>query len=353
MKYLVYITTNLKTSQVYLGIHPTENPEIFDGYLGSGVYINQASTFKYPKTPFQFAVKKYGADSFRRYTVFTCDTLKEALEKKSLFNKDFYKQSHVYNTLETFTVRKLYQFTEDGKLVKTWEDDYFITDFYGYPIERFQWAAGNKLQFLGYYWSYTPEINLSEFTKMKGNFKVYYLYDLQGKLVKECYCLEDLYYWGNITSEDNVEEAIKFQIPIRDYYVSNKLMDVFAPRAKSTYSKRLYYVYTKDNVFKGVYKGKEVLRVLDTYSWKNIRKAIEINKGWYKDFFISFEEINQVPEKTFKSQIDVYDHFGNFIESIDSLKEVREKYNLTSSKLKNIQLGEKYIDKWIFKYHSK
>lgn len=353
MKYLVFITTNLKTNQVYLGIHPTKDPKIFDGYLGSGVYVNQASTFKYPKTPFQAAVKKFGADSFKRYTLYTCDSLEDALLKKSLFNKDFYKQSHVYNTIETSTkINKLYQFDDSGKLVKTWDYDYFITDFYGYPVERFQWAAGNKLQFLGYYWSYTPVINPKEFTNLKGNFKVYYLYDLEGKLIKECYCKEDLEYWGKISSDDNVEDAIKYQTPIRDYYVSNRLMDVFVPKAKTTYSKRLYYVY-KDTVFKGTYKGKEILRVLDTYSWKNIRKAMEINKGWYKDFYISFDKVDKVPDKAFKIQIDVYDKFGNFIESLDTLKEVREKYNLTSAKLKNIQLGEKYIDNWIFKYHSK
>lgn len=338
---------------MYLGIHLTNDPEIFDGYLGSGVYVNQASTFKYPKTPFQCAVKKYGADSFRRYTLYVCDSLEEALAKKYLFGTDFFKQSHIYNTVEVpaTKIHKLYQFNESGELVKTWECDQLITDFYGYPYERFQWAAGNKLQFLGYYWSYSSEINPSEYTRLKGNFKVYYLYNLQGKLLRECYCKDDLEYWGGIHSE--IEDIIKFQIPINDYYLSNKLMDVFVPRAKSTYSKRTYYVYTKDNGFKGVYRGKEILRVLDTYSWKNIKKAIEINKGWYKDFYISFAKVDKVPEKVFKMQIDVYDHFGNFIESLNSIKEVREKYKLTSAQLKNIQLGDKYISNWIFKYHSK
>lgn len=351
MKYLVFITTNLKTSQVFVGIHPTENPDIFDGYLGSGVYVNQPSTFKYPKTPFQYAVKKYGADSFRRYTLFVCDSLEDAFSH--LFSPEFTRQSHVYNTIELLSDQfpKLYQFDLNGKLVKTWDNAYFITDFYGYPVERFSWAVGNKIQFLEYYWSYQPQIDIKEYTTQKGNFKVFYLYNKDGKLLRECYCSEDLEYWGNIT--EDVTDNIKYQTPIGDYYVSNKLMDIFTPRAKTTYSKRLYYVYTKDGNLKGTYKGKEVLRAVDNYSWKNIRKAIEVNKGWIKDYYLSFEEIDKVPDKVFKSQIDVYDKFGNFIESIESLKEVKEKYGLTSSKLKNIQLGEKYIDKWIFKYHSK
>jgi hypothetical protein len=40
MKYIVFITTNLKTNQIYVGLHPTKNPEVFDGYLGNGIYID-------------------------------------------------------------------------------------------------------------------------------------------------------------------------------------------------------------------------------------------------------------------------------------------------------------------------
>lgn len=44
MKYIVYLTKNLKskingTNKIYIGVHKTENPEIFDGYIGCGVYI--------------------------------------------------------------------------------------------------------------------------------------------------------------------------------------------------------------------------------------------------------------------------------------------------------------------------
>jgi hypothetical protein len=44
MKYIVYLTTNNVekingTNRIYVGVHKTENPEIFDGYIGCGVYI--------------------------------------------------------------------------------------------------------------------------------------------------------------------------------------------------------------------------------------------------------------------------------------------------------------------------
>ena len=49
--------------------------------------------------------------------------------------------------------------------------------------------------------------------------------------------------------------------------------------------------------------------------------------------------------------IDIYDTFGNYIETLDNIKDVREKYNIPSSKLKNIQMGDKYYKDYIFKYH--
>ena len=52
MKYIVYCTTNLVNNKIYIGVHQTENPEKFDGYIGCGVKISMPSTFMKPKTAF-------------------------------------------------------------------------------------------------------------------------------------------------------------------------------------------------------------------------------------------------------------------------------------------------------------
>lgn len=39
MKYIVYLTRNVKNNKIYIGVHKTENPDIFDGYIGCGVNI--------------------------------------------------------------------------------------------------------------------------------------------------------------------------------------------------------------------------------------------------------------------------------------------------------------------------
>lgn len=80
------------------------------------------------------------------------------------------------------------------------------------------------------------------------------------------------------------------------------------------------------------------MEVINLHSWDYINHIFTKNKNWYKDFYISLEEIEKVPAKRIGNGIcvDVYDKYGNFIEQLKSLKEVREKYYIPSSKLKNI-----------------
>ena len=84
--FIVYLTINLKSqingkNKIYVGVHKTKDPTIFDGYIGCGVVITQPSTYMYPKTAFQYAVKKYGPESFKRETLFIYDTIEEAFKK--------------------------------------------------------------------------------------------------------------------------------------------------------------------------------------------------------------------------------------------------------------------------------
>lgn len=130
-------------------------------------------------------------------------------------------------------------------------------------------------------------------------------------------------------------------------------MDRFVARPKKTYSKRFYHIYDSTGKYYGEFKGKKIMPVLDVYSWKVIGNAIENNKRWYKNFYISEEILDKVPEKRFEIKINVYDKYGKYLESFDNLKDIREKYKVTSAQLKDIQKGQKYAGDWIFKYHSK
>jgi hypothetical protein len=103
--------------------------------------------------------------------------------------------------------------------------------------------------------------------------------------------------------------------------------------------KTKFYVYDKTNKFYGEFIGKGVMSVINLRSWNRIRDIFKDNKGWYKDFYLSLERIDAVPDKVWnnKIKVDIFDKYGNFIETLNSIKEVKEKYKVPASKIKNIQ----------------
>lgn len=98
-KWIIYHTLNLVNGKIYIGVHKTDRDD-FDKYLGCGVFSNRPSTYKKSKTPFQYAVNKYGIDNFKRSTLFTFDNEKEAYEKESeIVNEEFVRRPDTYNLI--------------------------------------------------------------------------------------------------------------------------------------------------------------------------------------------------------------------------------------------------------------
>lgn len=97
MKYIVYQTVNKVNNKIYIGVHGTELDK-FDGYIGNGVSIYRPATYLHPKTPFQFAVKKYGIKNFIRTTIgeFNNEEDAYALEAQ-LVDENFLRRDDVYN----------------------------------------------------------------------------------------------------------------------------------------------------------------------------------------------------------------------------------------------------------------
>ena len=98
MKYIVYLTICLVNNKIYIGVHKTDNPEVFCGYIGNGVNIFVPSSYKKSKTPFQFAVNKYGIENFKRITIAVFDNKEDAFKLESeLVTEEFVKRSDTYN----------------------------------------------------------------------------------------------------------------------------------------------------------------------------------------------------------------------------------------------------------------
>ena len=98
MKYILYVTICTANCKIYIGVHKTVDPTVFDGYLGCGVYTTRPSSYKKSKTPFQYAVNKYGIDKFKRVTLAVFNTEEEAFNlEKQIVTQEFIKNTNNYN----------------------------------------------------------------------------------------------------------------------------------------------------------------------------------------------------------------------------------------------------------------
>ena len=365
MKYIVYLTTNLKSkingiNRIYIGVHQTKDPSIFDGYIGCGCWVNQPSTYKFPKTPMQYAVKKYGTSAFKREILFICNDKESAYEKEAeLVTLDFIKQDHVYNAClggneDWYLGRTIYQFDFQGNLLKKWDYAVEAYEFYNIPREKFNYAIFDKHPLLDSYWAVTNTIDITEYqTQVWGEPKVTHLYSKSGKWLKEFISRKECGKYIGV-EEANICSAIKRESLINNkYYVSDKLVDEFIPKPRKQYSKMTFYIY-HNYKYIGSCVGKEILNIIDEHSWIKVRDCLRSQRGWIKDFYISLTQIpeSKIPKKRIGNgiSVNIYDKYGNFIETIYSIKEVKDKYNVPASKIKNIQLGDRYYKDLIFKY---
>lgn len=360
MKYIVYLTINTKSkinnlNRIYVGVHQTKDPEIFDGYIGCGVYVHRPGTYINPKHPFQYAVRKYGCSAFIRYILYIFDTIEEAYAKEAeIVDINFVKQKHTYNAsiggLGGMLGKPLYQFDLKGNLIKKWEYSKECYDYYGLDSDKFDSPKRNKCVFLNSLWSTSDTININEYSVTQKSHLVY-LYSKEGKLLKMFNSLTECSQYLNYNVGE-LSRSIRNQVLIQNqYYASNKLVDIFIPKAKRQYINYIYYVY-KNGELLGTPKGKELMNYIDLHSWDSIRNIFTRNNNWYKDYYISLEPIDNIPTKRIHGgfNIDILDLEGNYIETLDSIKKVRDKYNVSYYLLKGIQNEPKYIGNYIFKY---
>lgn len=181
MKYIVYKTTSKINNKIYIGVHKTENPDVFDGYLGCGVYIYRPSSYNYPKTHFQYAVKKYGIENFTRTTIKIFDNEKDAYELETkIVNDDFIKRDDTYNIVlggrdtSQFMV-KVYMYDLDGNFEMEFESLISAAKYLnpnakgGGHLPR---AIKNRHQFLGHQFSYEKFENIGPIKAMKNRIHV-------------------------------------------------------------------------------------------------------------------------------------------------------------------------------------
>ena len=234
MEYIVYETTNLVNNKFYIGVHKTEDSNVFDGYIGCGVYMQHPSSYMNPKTLFQFAVKKYGIKNFRRKILKVFDNVNDALKLEAeLVDINFIKRTDTYNIalgeteidITQFSYHSIYKYSASGKLVDSYESVTEAAKDAGCKEKVIYRAIKSGMKRGDYYYSYTLTDNFipNKLPSLKG--KTIYVYDLEGNYVTSLLSGEELKNFFNITHYGNIRQTILNDRPYKGYQLSLEKKD--------------------------------------------------------------------------------------------------------------------------------
>ncbi len=333
MKYIVYQTTNLVNNKIYIGVHRTVNPDIFDGYYGCGCSLSKHYYVEHPKTPFQFALRKYGFKNFKRTIIKAFETLEEALKlEEELVDINFIKRKDTYNIALGGGYGKTYypinQFDKTGKLIYTWDNMNIAAETLGVSHACINDAKLHKSSCLGYFWSTEEEINVKEFSYWVGT--TVYQYDLSGELIAQYSSTTEAA--KSVDSKENaINRAINIQIAHRGYYWSFKLTDQFRPNTVSLKGKSLYVYSLEGDYITELKSMKDASKFYNAVSPAlSIKEAIMLGRP-YKNTQISFEKLEKLPKsdyikKNAPKRVGRYSLNGELLQEYNSIKEAIREY---------------------------
>lgn len=348
LKFIVYQTINIVNNKIYIGVHGTNDPFKFDGYIGNGVNINYPSTYNNPKYPFQYAVKKYGTSVFKRSTLFIFNTEEEAYNKeKELVNEEFIRRSDTYNlALGGWHVRYsphrncIYQFDLDGKLIKKWDSVYEAAEYFETWKQSFYSAINYKQQLRKCYWSYSNKINVEEYSNPNYSKKVY-KYNKEGKCIA-IYNTIGIAAKENNTQPGHIIQRIKTgMFSEGEYYYSYKLYDVYIPRPSLDLKGKNVFIYDLKGSFIEEISVKDLKKKYDIHSYKEISNII-LNKSSLQGNQIRLtysDHIEEYKPKNKKKAVSVYKINGEFVQNFDSITKACKTLNLDSSTVCKILRG--------------
>lgn len=339
-KYIVYQTTNLINNKIYIGIHGTINPNIFDGYIGCGVYITQPNTYNHPKTAFQYAVQKYGPSNFKRTTLAIFDTVEEASNlERDLVNEKFLMRDDVYNMAlggydEAMQFKiKTYQYNLDGNFItehESVEDAALSVNCHHTAIEH---AVHKKCKIKNFFWNQdkVEKLDLSNYNLGNNHQIKVYMYDIDGNYLKEypnqTQCIKN--EGGN---QSSLKQSRLFGILyLNKYYISTVKAKTFS-QARTEYVKnRTVYKYDGNSGNFICEYNSQIEAELENPN-SNISKSIRLKTTCKNNFLWGVEKLenyNKQINRCKKRKVGKYDLNGNLVKIYESATQA-EKENGTS-----------------------
>lgn len=340
IKYIVYCTTNIVNNKIYIGVHKT-NPEIFDGYIGCGVYINNKATYEKSKHAFQRAVKKYGPKNFRRSTIkefpYTEQGEEEAFYLESeIVNEDFLKRPDVYNMalggkIGGQIIQRIpcYQYDNEGNFIKEYKSYSDASKELCRNLITIQRAIKDKTKCAGYYITNIKynKLDISKMHNYEGlNCIPVYQYSSDGQY--DC-CYDSIRDVSRVlnTHSSNISRAIKLGTICKNKY----FCDCFSPEYRQAKTEKITYSeihqYSLDGKYIASYKNmQEAKNKLGIKS--NIYNAIKLKQtcGGFQWSFEKLEEIAPIKPKSGRPRrVGKYDKDWNLIKEYRTLQECKKE----------------------------
>lgn len=339
MKYIVYLTTNVVNNKIYVGVHKTENPDIFDGYYGNGLNIKDQSKLKHPKEPFHYAIKKYGFKNFKRSTIKVFDTLDEALKlEKEIVNKEFIKRRDTYNVtlgggmppthqVETF------QFDLKGNLLNKYESILAASKVLNIDDSAISYAIRNNTTSGGFLWATTETIDIKNYS-INVQEKKAYLYTLEGEFAYEFDSLSECSRFLDM-SLGPVQRAYYQGWKIGNYYISDKKLNYYKPEKINIDGD--YHQYSLYGEYIQTFTSRKSLFEYFGCNMDGINQSIRMGKP-YKEFLWCRGEKQEsvkpykLKEKTRK--VGQYTLDGKLVKIYNTVREARKDFSNVNKVLK-------------------
>ena len=335
-KWIVYCTTCNINKKIYIGVHKT-NPDIFDGYLGNGCYLNNSSTYERSKTRFQRAVKKYGPKNFTRSTIAIFDNEDDAYALEAdIVNEQFLRRQDVYNLAlggkiggQVLLRLPCYLYDENGVYIKEYPSYLDASKNLSRNLRTIQRAIKDKHKCKGYFITNVKydKLDLSKMHSYEGPNKIpVFQYDQNGKY--EC-CYDSIKNAAKVLNFDDtcIGRAIKLGILYKNKYFTS-VFDTEFSNAKSTeIISREIHQYDLEGKYLASYKNmQQAKNALGIKA--NIYHAIKLGQlcGGYQWRFDKLENISPIiPKSGRPRKIGKYDKDWNLIKEYNSLAECKRE----------------------------
>jgi hypothetical protein len=307
MKYIVYLTKNLINNKIYIGVHQTDNPNKFDGYIGCGVYTTQSSSYNHPKTRFQYAVKKYGPKNFKRTILKIYDNEEDAYYMEALLvNEKFIARKDVYNQVLgghggdiANNAIPCYQYDLEGNFINEYPSKASAAKSVNRCVHVISIAIKDKVKAANYFWSITKvnKLDISNY-KLTTNRIPVFQYSKTGEY--DC-CYDSISDAARVnnSSSSNIIRSIKLGYLTNNKYFSLYYEVQFSIAKTESIKHRKVYQYALNGDFIAEYNSEaDANRALN----KNIKigQAIKLKHtaGGYQWSLEKLDKMSDVSKKT-------------------------------------------------------